>query len=265
MAIEISDGMSYLSVKKIVHRDLAARNCMVSHDVVVKVGDFGMARDIYETEYYRKEGRGLLPVRWMAPESIKDGKFTSQSDVWSFGVVLWEMATLAEQPYQGFTNDQVMKYVKEGNKMKRPDDCPDILFDLMSECWHIVPDERPTFLQICQRLVGDANERFRRTSFFLTPEGREAVINQEEMLQSRREQEEARSQDPNTPLTAGQNGNGHPRPEVHQLVDMRAGARSPTQVTFSNESGGSSRPIKLSMNGIVQRFRNKSGSTSGEA
>ena len=71
MAIEISDGMSYLSVKNIVHRDLAARNCMVSQDVVVKVGDFGMARDIYETEYYRKEGRGLLPVRWMAPESIK--------------------------------------------------------------------------------------------------------------------------------------------------------------------------------------------------
>ena len=77
MAIEISDGMSYLSVKKIVHRDLAARNCMVSHDVVVKVGDFGMARDIYETEYYRKEGRGLLPVRWMAPESIKVYKYLS--------------------------------------------------------------------------------------------------------------------------------------------------------------------------------------------
>ena len=118
-------------------------------------------------------------------------------------MVLWEMATLAEQPYQGFTNDQVrervtivshnvtsftcqvMKYVKEGNKMKRPDDCPDILCELMSECWHIIPDERPTFLQICQRLVGESNERFRLTSFFHTPEGREAVINQEEMLQVR--------------------------------------------------------------------------------
>ena len=80
---------------------------------------------------------------------------------------------------------QVMKYVKEGNKMKRPDDCPDILCELMSECWHIVPDERPTFLQICQRLVGEANERFTQTSFFHSPEGREAVINQEEMLQVR--------------------------------------------------------------------------------
>ena len=89
--------------------------------------DFGMTRDIYETDYYRKGGKGLLPVRWMAPESLADGVFTSQSDVWSFGVVLWEMATLAAQPYQGLSNEQVLPFVKDGGIMDKPEGCPEKL------------------------------------------------------------------------------------------------------------------------------------------
>ncbi len=88
-----------------------------------------MFSDIYETDYYRKGGKGLLPVRWMAPESLKDGVFTTYSDVWSYGVVLWEMATLASQPYQGLSNEAVLKYVVDGGKMQRPENCPQKLYE----------------------------------------------------------------------------------------------------------------------------------------
>uniref|UniRef100_A0A671SGP0 Tyrosine-protein kinase receptor n=1 Tax=Sinocyclocheilus anshuiensis TaxID=1608454 RepID=A0A671SGP0_9TELE len=172
MAGEIADGMAYLNANKFVHRDLAARNCMVAEDFAVKIGDFGMTRDIYETDYYRKGGKGLLPVRWMSPESLKDGVFTTMSDVWSFGVVLWEIATLAEQPYQGMSNEQVLRFVMEGGLLDKPDNCPDMLFELMRMCWQYNPKMRPSFLEIISSIEDDLEVGFKETSFFYSEENK---------------------------------------------------------------------------------------------
>uniref|UniRef100_A0A8C5D8C9 Tyrosine-protein kinase receptor n=1 Tax=Gouania willdenowi TaxID=441366 RepID=A0A8C5D8C9_GOUWI len=171
MAGQIADGMAYLNANKFVHRDLAARNCMVAEDFTVKIGDFGMTRDIYETDYYRKGGKGLLPVRWMSPESLKDGVFTTYSDVWSFGVVLWEISTLAEQPYQGLSNEQVLRFVMEGGLLEKPQNCPD-MFELMRMCWQYNPKMRPSFVEIISSLKEELEPSFREVSFFYSSDNK---------------------------------------------------------------------------------------------
>ncbi|GJQ85805.1 sev [Trypoxylus dichotomus] len=149
MCVDVATGCRYLEEMHFVHRDLACRNCLVSstdpETRIVKIGDFGLARDIYKNDYYRKEGEGLLPVRWMAPESLVDGVFTCQSDVWAFGVLLWEIMTLGQQPYPARNNLEVLHYVRRGGRLGKPVDCPEELHELMLLCWSFEPERRPTF------------------------------------------------------------------------------------------------------------------------
>ncbi|XP_014362622.2 proto-oncogene tyrosine-protein kinase ROS isoform X1 [Papilio machaon] len=155
MCVDVTKGCRYLEEMHFVHRDLAARNCLVSHRAagrLVKIGDFGLARDIYKNDYYRKEGEGLLPVRWMAVECLVDGIFSCQSDVWAWGVLCWEILSLGQQPYPARTNRQVLDYVRAGGTPDRPPNCPPALYELLQQCWSYNAEARPTFAQ-CLALV----------------------------------------------------------------------------------------------------------------
>ncbi|NXY15945.1 ROS1 kinase, partial [Atrichornis clamosus] len=158
ICLDVCKGCVYLEKMHFIHRDLAARNCLVSEKEyesssrVVKIGDFGLARDVYKNDYYRKSGEGLLPVRWMAPESLIDGVFTNRSDVWAFGVLVWETLTLGQQPYPGFSNIEVLHHVRSGGRLESPNSCPDDLCDLMTKCWSQEPHNRPTFFYIHDKL-----------------------------------------------------------------------------------------------------------------
>ncbi|XP_052443187.1 tyrosine-protein kinase SRK2 [Carassius gibelio] len=147
MGSQVASGMAYLELQNYIHRDLAARNVLVGDNNVCKVADFGLARVFQmETEnvYEAKEGT-KFPVKWTAPEAIHENKFTIKSDVWSFGVLLYEIVTFGQMPYPTMTNFQVVQQLTKGYRMPCPLNCPKYLFDIMSECWKDSPADRPTF------------------------------------------------------------------------------------------------------------------------
>lgn len=152
IAKQIAAGMDYLSAQHYVHRDLAARNCLVGENLTVKISDFGLSRDIYSSDYYRVTSKSLLPVRWMPLESILYGKFTTESDVWSFGVVLWEIFSYGLQPYYGYNNQEVIDMIRSRQLLPCPEDCPPHIYSLMIECWHEIFSNRPNFKELNTRL-----------------------------------------------------------------------------------------------------------------
>uniref|UniRef100_G1SEQ3 Tyrosine-protein kinase receptor n=1 Tax=Oryctolagus cuniculus TaxID=9986 RepID=G1SEQ3_RABIT len=155
VARDIACGCQYLEENHFIHRDIAARNCLLTcpgTGRVAKIGDFGMARDIYRASYYRKGGCAMLPVKWMPPEAFMEGIFTSKTDTWSFGVLLWEIFSLGYMPYPSKSNQEVLEFVTSGGRMDPPKNCPGPVYRIMTQCWQHQPEDRPNFAIILERI-----------------------------------------------------------------------------------------------------------------
>ncbi|XP_008564126.1 PREDICTED: macrophage colony-stimulating factor 1 receptor [Galeopterus variegatus] len=163
---QVAQGMAFLASKNCIHRDVAARNVLLTSGHVAKIGDFGLARDIMNDSNYIVKGNARLPVKWMAPESIFDCIYTVQSDVWSYGILLWEIFSLGLNPYPGIlVNSKFYKLVKDGYQMAQPAFAPKIIYSIMQACWALEPTCRPTFQQICSLLQEQAHVNRREQDY----------------------------------------------------------------------------------------------------
>ncbi|XP_071949600.1 tyrosine-protein kinase RYK-like [Antedon mediterranea] len=153
LAIQLTHAFMYLGKKKVIHKDLATRNCVIDEHYNLKVTDNALARDLFPGDYHCLGDNENRPVKWMAIESIIHRSFTPASDVWSFGVTLWELMTLGQTPYIEVDPFEMTAFLKAGYRMPQPPNCPDELFSLMAYCWALLPQDRPKFTQLCSALT----------------------------------------------------------------------------------------------------------------
>ncbi|GAA6097708.1 tyrosine-protein kinase ITK/TSK [Tachysurus ichikawai] len=155
MCIDVSEAMAYLESSNFIHRDLAARNCLVSGDLVVKVSDFGMTRFVLDDQYTSYTSK--FPVKWSSPEVIRYNKFSSKSDVWSFGVLMWEVYSEGRLPYECRSNAEVVESLNAGLRLLKPRLCPEPIYQLMQWCWKEKPEDRPSFVLLLHELASPAD------------------------------------------------------------------------------------------------------------
>ncbi|XP_077994551.1 uncharacterized protein LOC144448251 isoform X2 [Glandiceps talaboti] len=163
IAWQIASGMSYIHSMKCIHRDLATRNILLGENNTCKISDFGLARDVAGVYVYQKKSQTRLPIRWMAIESLLDSTYTAKSDVWSYGVVLWEIAVLGATPYAGMSSAQVINKLQGGYRLSRPNHCSEALYEIMLDCWRSSPEMRPTFSKLCSivgNIVSDTTKEY---------------------------------------------------------------------------------------------------------
>ena len=154
IVLQLGRALEYLSSLQFVHRDIATRNCLLNVQLTAKIADFGLSRNISAVNYYRIGGgkKSYLPIRWMPPEALLYGKYTLKSDVWSFGILMWEVYTFGQLPYIGLSNHEVIDFIKEHRVLSQPELSPLGVYDIMRSCWIRIPSQRATISEVVHHL-----------------------------------------------------------------------------------------------------------------